>query len=114
MCKQRVALEMLISQTDKGGLSEGAILLHQKQCEDTEAMQLKMSELEKKVDGLDKKVDGLDKKFDLLLDKLEKGDSFLNVIKSFAENKVVQAIIVSILATYVGGSYLPQLLDFLK
>lgn len=107
MCKQRVALEMLISQNDRGGLSKGAILLHQKQCEDTEAMQKKMTELEKKVDSIDRK-------FDDLLEKLSESEKFINILKGFLGNKVVQAIIASVLAAKLGADTLPQLLEFLK
>ena len=57
MCKQRVALEMLETQEKHGGLSDGAFLLHQKQCEDFETMQREVSALKERVNGIDKKID---------------------------------------------------------
>ena len=38
MCKQRVALDMIEAQHDHGGMSDAALLLHKKQCEDTDLM----------------------------------------------------------------------------
>lgn len=107
MCMQRTALDMIITQPDKGGLSEAAILLHRKQCEDTENMQ-------KKINGLETKVDSIEKKVDSILEKLEESPSFFCVLKTFLENKIVQAIIVSTLATVVGSNYIPNFLEFLK
>lgn len=49
MCEQRVALEMLESQDDKGGLTPGALLLHKKQCEDYEKMDKRMTKIERDV-----------------------------------------------------------------
>lgn len=121
MCKQRIALDMIMSQNNKGGLSKGAILLHTKQCEDMEDMQKKMSELEKKVDNINKSVDtlknsveNLDIKIDNLFEKFESSPTFGKVLKSFLENKIVQAIIVSAIATYIGSNHITDLLEFLK
>jgi hypothetical protein len=56
MCLQRTALEMIEAQEDHGGMSHAAILLHRKQCEDTERMNKRIDEIENKVDAIDQKI----------------------------------------------------------
>lgn len=110
MCKQRTALDMILKQKDCGGMSDSALQLHQKQCEDYEAMQREVSTLKERVNSIDKKVDDvLDK-----LDKLSKDPTFLEVFKSCLGNKVVQALIASAIATWVGSAHLPEILSFFK
>ncbi len=59
MCKQRVALEMIEAQPDHGGMSDAAIRLHKKQCEDTEQMNKRITDIENKLDTVDRKVDNM-------------------------------------------------------
>lgn len=109
MCRQRTALEMLEKQHNHGGLSKAAFLLHQKQCEDYEAMQKEVTTLKERVNGIDKKVDDILFK----LDEINKQPTFCSVIKSFISNRIVQAIIAATLSAWLGGNYLPELLSFL-
>ena len=107
MCKQRVALEMIEKQTRKGGLSKAALLLHEKQCEDFEKM-------ENRMDRLEKKFDELDKKFDLVIAELKRQQSFKASVISFFSNKIVQAIIASIICVSAGSQMGVAVLDFFK
>ena len=70
--RQRVALDMIMTQEGHGGMSPEALLLHEKQAEDAERMDQRMCEIEKKVDSLDKKVVALDNKIDSKFDELTK------------------------------------------
>lgn len=88
MCQQKVALEMILTQEDHGGMSDAAILLHRKQCEDTERMEKRMTEIEKKVDTLDEKVDNLDRKVDEIKELVTLKSSFLGNLKEVLSNKV--------------------------
>ena len=47
MCKQRVALDMIEAQHDHGGMSDAALLLHKKQCEDTEQVNKRYQDIQK-------------------------------------------------------------------
>lgn len=67
MCKQRVALEMIEKQSRRGGLSKAALLLHEKQCEDFENMENRMSIIEEKVDALGHRFDQMNEKLDRVL-----------------------------------------------
>lgn len=73
--QQRVALDMILTQENHGGMSPEALLLHEKQAEDAERMEKRMSEIEKKVDSLDKKVDTLDEKIDEIKEIINKQSS---------------------------------------
>ena len=105
MCEQRTALEFIKSQQKKGGMSQAAILLHEKQCKDFEKMDARMTNIEKKVDELDKKVD-------IVLEELKKQQSFKASITSFFSNKIVQAIIASIICVSAGSQMGVAVLDF--
>lgn len=104
MCQQKVALEMIMTQPDKGGMSEAAILLHRKQCEDTERMEKRMTEIEKKVDVLGKKVDNLDEKIDEIKELVSKETSFTQNIKDILSNKVFLYILITIICACFGVS----------
>lgn len=100
MCKQRTALDMLIAQPDKGGLSDAAILLHKKQCDDTE-------ELSQKIDGIEKKVDKI-------IAKLDEKNASTQIVLKVLDNRMVQIIILVIIATILGSNYLIDFLHILQ
>lgn len=104
MCQQKVALDMIEAQEDKGGLSPAAILLHRKQCEDTERMDKRMSNIEKKVDTLADKVDSLDHKIDDLKDLVATKTSISGSIKEVLSNKVFLYILMALIASTLGVS----------
>lgn len=102
--QQRVALDMIMAEDDHGGLSKAALLLHQKQAEDAEKMDKRMSEIEKKVDSLDKKVDGLDKKVDDILELVSSRSSFKSNLKEVLSNKVFIYLLISLIALLGGAN----------
>jgi archaellum component FlaC len=100
--QQRVALDMIMTQPDHGGMSEAAILLHKKQAEDAEKMEKRMSDIEKKVDSLDKKVDNIDKKMDEIKSLVEKNSSFKQNLKDMLSNKVFLYLLFILMCLLVG------------
>lgn len=104
MCQQKVALEMILTQDDHGGLSDAAVLLHRKQCEDTERMDRRMTDIEKKVDTLDRKIDGVDKKVDEIKDLVSKKSKFVENIKDVLSNKVFLYILITLVCAAFGVS----------
>lgn len=104
MSEQKTALEVILTQADNGGLSNAAVLLHKKQCEDTERMEKRMTEIEKKVDVLDEKVDNLDKKVDQIKDLVSVKTSFVGNIKDILSNKVFLYLLIVLVASICGVS----------
>lgn len=102
--QQRVALDMIMTQDDHGGMSNAAILLHQKQAEDAEKMDKRMSEIEKKVDSLDRKVDSLDKKVDDILELVSNRCRFWDNVKDVLSNKVFIYILITVICAVFGVS----------
>ena len=100
MCKQRTALDMLIAQPDKGGLSDAAILLHKKQCDDTEE--------------LSKKIDTIESKLDKIIVKLDEKNAFTQIILKVLDNRMIQIIILAIIATLLGSNYLIDFISFFQ
>lgn len=100
--QQRVALDMILAEDGHGGLSNAALLLHQKQAEDAEKMDKRMCEIEKKVDTLDKKFDTLDKKVDEIKDLISKKTSFKESIKEILSNKIFIYLLIIITASLCG------------
>lgn len=101
--QQRVALDMILTQEDHGGMSNAALLLHQKQAEDAEKMDKRMCEIEKKVDTLDKKVDTLDKKVDEIRSIVSSQTSFRASLKEVLSNKVFLYILISVVGLLCGA-----------
>lgn len=100
--QQRTALDMILAEDGHGGLSNAALLLHQKQAEDAEKMDKRMCEIEKKVDTLDKKFDTLDKKVDEIKDLISKKTSFKESIKEILSNKIFIYLLIIITASLCG------------
>lgn len=107
MCEQRTALDLIKSQPRCGGLSKAAVLLHERQCKDYEKMEQRMERLEKKFDDLDKKLD-------LVIAELKQRDSFKSSLRSFFSNKIVQAIIATVICASAGSQMGLAALDFFK
>lgn len=95
MCQQRTALDMIEAQKDHGGLSKAALLLHKKQCEDTEIMNKRIENIEEKLDAVDRKVDEIKKMID------ERG-SFRRSLKEILSNKVFIYLLIIITASACG------------
>lgn len=97
MCKQRVALDMIEAQHDHGGMSDAALLLHKKQCEDTDLMNRRINEIDSKIDRLEKKIDEV-------VAKLNEGGQFGKNLKEILSNKVFLYILISLICAAFGVS----------
>lgn len=104
MCQQRTALEMILTQNDHGGMSDAAVLLHRKQCEDTEKMNERMTDIEKKVDGLGKKFDILETKVDEIKNLISSKESFIGNLKDILSNKVFLYLLITLICAAFGVS----------
>lgn len=98
MCKQRIALEMIKSQKNKGGLSKTALFLHEEQSKDFEEMSKRMLNLEKKVDSISIKLDHL-----INLSK-HNNNSIGISLKEVLSNKVFLYVIITLLCASFGVS----------
>ncbi len=97
MCKQRVALDMIEAQHDHGGMSDAALLLHKKQCEDTE-------QVNKRIDEIDNKIDRLEKKIDEVMAMVSSGSQFAKNLKEILSNKVFLYILITLICACFGVS----------
>lgn len=97
MCKQRVALDMIEAQHDHGGMSDAALLLHRKQCEDTEQMN-------KRIDEIDNKIDRLEKKIDEVMALVSSGGQFVRNLKEIMSNKAFLYILITLICAAFGVS----------
>ena len=97
MCLQRTALEMIEAQEDHGGMSHAAILLHRKQCEDTERMNKRIDEIENKVDAIDQKINEIK-------DIITKRSNFTANLKEILSNKVFIYLLLVVTASVCGVS----------
>lgn len=97
MCQQRTALDMIKANQDHGGLSDAALLLHQKQCEDTENMNKRIDEIENKVDIIDHKVDEIKH-------MISQRVSLFSNIKEILSNKVFLYLLLVLICVRYGIS----------
>lgn len=104
MSEQKTALEVILTQKDRGGLSDAAIVLHQKQCEDAERMEKRITEIEKKVDGLGNKIDTVEEKVDEIKELVSHNSSFLGNIKDIFSNKVFLYLLITFMCAVLGVS----------
>lgn len=104
MCEQRVALDMIMGQAKKGGLSKAALILHEKQCRDFEKMECRMTKIEQKVDSLEKKVDSIDEKLERVLELVAQKNSITASVKEVLSNKVVIYLLITLLCAAFGVS----------
>ena len=104
MCEQRVALDVILGQPRKGGLSKAAILLHEKQCEDFSKLEHRMTDLEKKVDAVERKVETLDAKIDRVLELCTNRASISATLKEVLSNKVFIYVLITLLCATFGVS----------
>lgn len=97
MCKQRTALDMIMAEDGHGGMSQATILLHQKQCEDTEIMNKRIDEIETKLDTVDRKVDEIK----ILVSSRS---NFINNLKDILSNKVFLYLLITLICAGFGVS----------
>ncbi len=105
MCEQqRAALDIIKGQVKRGGLSKSALILHEKQCQDFEKMENRMTVIETKVDALERKVDTMDGKIDRVLETLNNRSSLSDKVRDILNNKVFLYILITILCASFGVS----------
>lgn len=111
MCKQRTALDMIKMQKDHSGLSDSALLLHEKQCEDFEYMQKEINAIKEDISSV-KQIqeefkhtqDEMNQKIDCLKSLIEHKSSFSQNIKDILNNKVFLYILITIVCAAFGVS----------
>lgn len=113
MCRQRTALDMIKTQKDHCGLSDSALLLHEKQCEDFEVMQQEINEIKNDM-GIVKKTQEnfiktqseMNEKIDSLIALVERKSSFWGNLKDVFSNKlftyILGIVFTAVLAMSVG------------
>lgn len=128
MCEQRVALDMLASQPKRGGLSKGAFILHEKQCEDTEKLFSRMQKVEGEIVQLRKDVDqvkadvseikdtvsSMAGQLTILVDARKRKEERWALYSKLASNKIVQVLVGTAIAGILGAQYLGPILEFFK
>lgn len=97
MCRQKVALEIIKATPNHGGMSEAMLMLHEKQCEDTDLMN-------KRIDEIDSKIDRLEHKIDEVVAKLNEGGQFVKNVKEILSNKVFLYILITLICACFGVS----------
>lgn len=101
---QRSALEMILAQPNRGGMSKSAILLHQKQCEDFETMQKEINFIKEDVKEMKKEQSKMHQKLDALIDLSTKRTSFIQNVKEILNNKVFLYILITLMCALFGVS----------
>lgn len=97
MCQQRTALEMIEAQPGHGGMSDAAIILHRKQCEDTDRMN-------KRIDDIETKLDVVDHKVDEIKGMIMQQGSFSKSLKEILSNKVFLYLLITLTCACLGVS----------
>lgn len=97
MCKQRVALDMIEAEPNRGGMSKAMLMLHKTQCEDTEQMN-------KRIDEIDNKIDRLEKKIDEVVALVSASGQFVRNLKEILSNKVFLYILITLVCAAFGVS----------
>ncbi len=101
---QRSALEMILAQPKKGGMSKSAILLHQKQCEDFEKMQKEINSIKEDVKEMKAEQGHMHQKLDAIIELSKKKTSFKENIKEILNNKVFLYILITLMCALFGVS----------
>lgn len=101
---QKSALEMIIAQPKKGGMSKSAILLHQKQCEDFEKMQKEINRIKEDIQDVKLIQDQMHQKLDSIIDLVKQRLSFSANLKDVLNNKVFLYIVLTLMCAFFGAS----------
>ena len=111
MCRQRTALEMIKIHPNHDGLSDSALLLHEKQCEDFEYMQKEINAIKEDISSVKHAQEEfmhtqeeMDKKIDDLISLVERKSSFSQNIKDILSNKVFLYILITLICAAFGVS----------
>ena len=101
---QRSALEMILAQPRKGGMSKSAILLHQKQCEDFEKMQKEINLIKDDIQQVKTQQEQMHQKLDSLIVLVQQKSSFASNLKEIANNKVFLYLLITLMCALFGVS----------
>lgn len=101
---QRSALEMILAQPKKGGMSKSAILLHQKQCEDFETMQKEINFIKEDVKEMKQEQTQMHHKLDAIIELSKRRTSFIQNVKEILNNKVFLYILITLMCAMFGVS----------
>ncbi len=101
---QRSALEMILAQPNRGGMSKSAILLHQKQCEDFEKMQKEINFIKEDVKEIKEEQRQMHHKLDAIIEYTKKKTSFIQNVKEILNNKVFLYILITLMCALFGVS----------
>ncbi len=101
---QKSALDMILAQPKRGGMSKSAILLHQKQCEDFEKMQKEINKIKEDIQDVKVTQDQMHQKLDSIIALVQQRFSFLASLKDVLNNKVFLYIIITLMCAFFGAS----------
>ena len=104
MCRQRTALDMIKTQKDHCGLSDSALLLHEKQCEDFEVMQKEINEIKQDLSVVKEAQEETNKKIDELIALVARKSSFMGILKDAFNNKFFIYLLITLLTAAFGVS----------
>lgn len=101
---QRSALDMILAQPKRGGMSKSAILLHQKQCEDFEKMQKEINLIKDDIQQVKTQQEQMHQKLDSLIVLVQQKSSFASNLKEIANNKVFLYLLITLMCALFGVS----------
>ncbi len=101
---QKSALDMILAQPKKGGMSKSAILLHQKQCEDFEKMQKEINLIKSDIQQMRSEQEKMHQKLDNLITLMQTKSTFSQNIKDVLNNKVFLYLLITLICWIFGVS----------
>ncbi len=101
---QKSALDMILAQPKKGGMSKSAILLHQKQCEDFEKMQKEINLIKSDIQQMRFEQEKMHQKLDNLILLMQTKSTFSQNMKDVLNNKVFLYLLITLMCWIFGVS----------
>lgn len=101
---QKSALDMILAQPKKGGMSKSAILLHQKQCEDFEKMQKEINLIKSDIQQMRFEQEKMHQKLDNLILLMQTKSTFSQNMKDVLNNKVFLYLLITLMCWIFGIS----------
>ena len=101
---QKSALDMILAQPKRGGMSKSAILLHQKQCEDFEKMQKEINLIKDDIQQVKTAQEKMHQKLDSLIELVQNKSSLPHNLKEIFNNKVFLYLLITLMCAIFGVS----------